>query len=131
MVRYIADQFLGMGVMRTHRGSMDFEQAFDLVKLLINGVALTSNNASPMLLEESIPEEERWIQVLPGQPLNRTDRVRIRADAYAEESGNLQHNGRQGSVLGVRYGRVVVHYDDDPAGVGSYHDLRLLEKRIG
>lgn len=127
-VRYLIDQFLGLGVLRTHRGTAELQTAIDIVHPLISGRAVPDGMRSPAVLGALGSANSSWIIVQPGQELNRQDHVRVRDNAY---SGDMcVHNGREGSVMAVRYGAAVVHYDGEPPGTGHHHDIRLLEKRV-
>jgi hypothetical protein len=127
-IRYLMDQFLGLRVLRTHNGSADLIKAIDVVDELIRGRSLGPDHWSPQKREIDSDAAAIWIKVQPGQELNRQDLVRVQHDAYSDDKGVL-HNGRVGSVMGVRYGMAVVHYDGDPPGTGHHHSIRLLEKR--
>ena len=127
--RYLMDQFLGLGILRTHNGTKELATALDIVDELVRGRSLGPDHWNPQKRESDSDAAAIWIKVQPGQELNRQDRVRVQNDAYDGDLG-LAHNGRTGSVMGVRYGMAVVHYDGDPPGSGQHHSLRLLEKRV-
>ena len=128
--RYIIDQFLGMGVVATHRGLLEFAQAVDIVVELLSSRALKEEEHWSDSKKAELRESNAvWMRVQPGQTLNLQDRVRVMNDAYSDGSAYV-HNGAVGTVIGVRYGKAVVHYDGAPPGTGHHHDIRLLEKKV-
>lgn len=129
MVRYLVEQFLGLAVIQIHRGTAEFEQALSLAMPLLHGRALDEESWSAAKRSAVDLSQSTWVRVQPGQELNRQDRVRVRPDAYDDQRAML-HNGRIGSILMVRYGRAVVHYEGDPPGRGHDHDIRLLDKLV-
>lgn len=128
-VRYLMDQFLGLHILRTHKDTSELATAIDVVDELIRGRSLGPDHWSSQRIAADADADAVWIKVEPGQALNRQDRVRVPNDAYDGDKGRV-HNGRTGSIMGVRYGMAVVHYDGDPPGTGEHHDIRLLEKRV-
>lgn len=76
------------------------------------------------------PTEEVWVPLKPGNVVIR-DLVRVRNDAYKADTGRM-HNGRRGAVVGIRYGDVIVRYDDgkQPPFDGIHHSPHALEKRV-
>lgn len=129
VVRYLIDQFLGLGVIMTHADSTEFDTALDIIDELLRGRALTSELWSQQKRAEDENASAIWIAVQPGAVLNRQDHVRVQSNAYDDETGRA-HNGRMGTVMAVRYGMAVVHYDGEPPGSGHHHSIRLLEKRV-
>jgi hypothetical protein len=125
-VRYIVDQFMGMGVILTHGGTDDFSTAVLIVTRLLEGRSIA--DTGPTAPGTGEDPAHVWVRVQPGQTLNRQDRVRVAPDAYTGDQ--VIHNGREGVVMGVRYGHAVVHYDDDPPGTGQHHSIRMLEQRV-
>lgn len=83
----------------------------------------------PLVVEES-DEGYYWIDVQPGQ-IKVGDEVRVKVDAFTEKLGTI-HNGRRGTVVGVRYGDVIVNDTDGktPALKGVHYSPYKLEKRV-
>jgi hypothetical protein len=75
-------------------------------------------------------KHEVWVPVRPGD-IKVSEVVRVRSDAFTGELGRL-HNGRQGVVVGVRYGDVIVKSNDGkvPALQGAHYSPYTLEKLI-
>lgn len=73
---------------------------------------------------------EVWVPVKPGQITVR-DRVRVRYDSYRGEVGRA-HNGRSGTVIGIRNGDIIVKYTDqkEPTPEAVHHSPHVLEKRL-
>jgi len=72
-----------------------------------------------------------WRPITQSGQVHSRDLVRVRLDAYTDEAGRF-HNGRHGRVIAVRYGDVVVRYEDgrQPPFDGVHHPPTALEKRI-
>lgn len=83
----------------------------------------------PLLVEES-DEDYYWIDVQPGN-IKIGDVVRVKNDAFTEKLGTI-HNGRKGTVVGVRYGDVIVNDTDGktPPLKGVHYSPYKLEKRL-
>ena len=82
----------------------------------------------------SIKEEESdsdflWVDLQPGQ-ITIGDVVRVKSDAFSENLGTL-HNGRQGTVVAVRYGDVIFKSTDgkEPVLDGVHYSPYKLQKR--
>jgi len=75
-------------------------------------------------------KNEIWVPVRPGD-IRVSETVRVRSDAYTGELGRL-HNGRQGVVVGVRYGDIIVKSTDGKTPVleGAHYSPHVLEKLI-
>lgn len=75
-------------------------------------------------------KNEVWVPVRPGD-IKVSEVVRVRFDAYTGDLGR-RHNGRQGVVVGVRYGDVIVKSTDGkaPAFEGAHYSPHVLEKLI-
>lgn len=75
-------------------------------------------------------KNEVWVPVRPGD-IKISETVRVRSDAFNGELGML-HNGRQGVVVGVRYGDVIVKSTDGKLPVldGAHYSPHMLEKLI-
>jgi len=129
IIRYLVDEILSMPIIQAHIGTGNFNKALELADELLRGRSLGEDHWTDLKRATDTNARAVWVQVQPGHVLNRQDRVRIKSDAYDGALG-LAHNGRTGSVMGVRYGMAIVHYDDEPAGTGHHHSIRLLEKRI-
>lgn len=73
---------------------------------------------------------ERWEAANPGR-LHQRDTVRVRFDAYKDDAGRM-HNGRRGRVIAVRYGDIVVRYEDgrQPPFDAVHHPPAKLERLI-
>ncbi len=74
--------------------------------------------------------EEVWLPAQPGF-IGTGDKIRVMNNAYSGEGGKM-HNGRQGTVVGVRHGDIVVRYTDgkSPALDGAHHSPHQLEKKM-
>lgn len=75
-------------------------------------------------------KHEVWIPVRPGD-IRVSEIVRVRADAFSGELGPM-HNGRQGVVVGVRYGDVIIKSNDGkmPQLDGAHYPPDKLEKLV-
>ena len=73
---------------------------------------------------------EVWIPARPGD-IRVSEIVRVRADAFSGDIGTL-HNGRQGVVVGVRYGDVIIKSNDGktPQLDGAHYPPDKLEKLV-
>lgn len=83
----------------------------------------------PIFVEE--PEDDYyWIDVQPGD-IKVGEVVRVKVDAFTEKLGTI-HNGRRGTVVGVRYGDVIVNDTDGktPPLKGVHYSPYKLEKRL-
>jgi hypothetical protein len=71
---------------------------------------------------------ERWETVTPGRVHTR-DTVRVKRDAYSDDVGRM-HNGRRGRVIGVRYGDIIIKYEDgrQPPFEAVHHAPAKLER---
>lgn len=95
------------------------EKAVQVFSKLALGHAWVQNN-----------KNEVWVDVRPGD-IRISEVVRVRHDAFTGELGTL-HNGRQGVVVGVRYGDVIVKSTDGKTPVleGAHYSPHSLEKLI-
>ena len=75
-------------------------------------------------------KNEVWVPARPGD-IKVSETVRVRSDAFTGEMG-MMHNGRQGVVVGVRYGDVIVRSTDgkNPPLDGAHYSPHHLEKLI-
>lgn len=75
-------------------------------------------------------KDEVWVPVRPGD-IRVTEKVRVRFDAFGGELGTI-HNGREGVVVGVRYGDVIIKTTDgkEPVLDGAHYPPDKLEKLI-
>lgn len=96
------------------------KEILDIFSKLALGYALVKEDNS-----------ETWIQVQPGA-IKVTDVVRVKFDAFDEESGKHTLNGRKGKVVGVRYGDIIMKSDDNktPLLDGIHLRPENLEKRV-
>ena len=83
----------------------------------------------PLVLEES-DDDYYYVDVQPGN-IKVGDNVRVKADAFTEKLGTI-HNGRRGTVVGIRYGDIIVNDTDGktPPLKGVHYSPYKLEKRI-
>jgi hypothetical protein len=83
----------------------------------------------PILVEES-DEGYYWVDVQPGD-IKVGEVVRVKVDAFTDKLGTI-HNGRRGTVVGVRYGDVIVNDTDGktPPLKGVHYSPYKLEKRL-
>ena len=83
----------------------------------------------PLVLEES-DDDYYYVDVHPGN-IKVGDNVRVKADAFTEKLGTI-HNGRRGTVVGIRYGDIIVNDTDGktPPLKGVHYSPYKLEKRI-
>lgn len=81
-------------------------------------------------LVPKVDETAVWDQLKPGRVHVRDD-VRVRLGAYEGDAGRA-HNGRWGRVVAVRYGDVVVRYEDgrQPVFEAVHHSPDKLERRV-
>lgn len=79
------------------------------------------------LVVQDLPTE-RWEAANPGR-IHVRDTVRVRHDAYSDETGRM-HNGRRGRVIGVRYGDIIIKYEDgrQPPFDAVHHAPAKLER---
>jgi len=73
--------------------------------------------------------DEVWTPVTQAGQVHTRDTVRVRHDAYSDEAGRM-HNGRRGRVIAVRYGDVIIRYDDgrQPPFDAVHHPPTRLER---
>jgi hypothetical protein len=98
-----------------------------LVAKLITGTPLGEEDWS----EQKKAEGYVWRPVV-ARELRPGQVVRVREDAYTEMQSMYAHNGRQGKVLTIRNG-IVVLYDNVGSNVtqmGVTHDPSKLERRV-
>lgn len=83
----------------------------------------------PFTVEES-DDDYYWVDVQPGN-IKVGEVVRVKVDAFSEKLGTI-HNGRRGTVVGVRYGDVIMNDTDGktPPLKGVHYSPYKLEKRI-
>lgn len=88
-----------------------------------------------LVLGESLSAEESeedyyWVDLQPGS-ITVGDTVRVKSDAFLEKLGTI-HNGRRGTVVGVRYGDVIFNDTDgkNPPLKGVHYSPYKLEKRL-
>lgn len=76
------------------------------------------------------PEDEVWVEAKPGSLVIR-DIVRVKSDAYKGNAG-IQHNGKVGVIVAMRYGKIRVRYDDAEPNSAPFieHAHYALEKRV-
>ena len=76
------------------------------------------------------PTDEVWQAASPGF-IRVGDEVRVKADAFEGELGQL-HNGRRGRVVAVRYGDIIIKTTDgkEPVLDGSHYSPYKLEKLV-
>jgi hypothetical protein len=85
---------------------------------------------TPLVAEDE--DNGKWLDAKPGNVYVR-DIVRVKEFAYPVNDHRNSANGREGVVVGIRYGIVSVHYTDGPGSEVpasfAQHRLQLLEKR--
>lgn len=83
----------------------------------------------PFTVEED-EDDYHWVDVQPGN-IKVGEVVRVKVDAFSEKLGTI-HNGRRGTVVGVRYGDVIINDTDGktPPLKGVHYSPYKLEKRI-
>lgn len=94
-------------------------------------VAVFSKLALSKPINEPVDEPDAvWVAAQPGQIIVG-DRVRVMAGAFDDKTG-VMHNGRQGKVIAVRYGDIIVNSTDGktPELKGVHYSPYKLEKRI-
>jgi hypothetical protein len=71
-----------------------------------------------------------WVAAQPGF-IKVGDRVRVSFNAFSGDAGTL-HNGREGIIVAIRSGDVIVTTDDDvePKLEGVHYSPYKLEKRV-
>lgn len=114
----------------------------DTVRRLLNayrGISVDTRKV-PLVLEAFeklihghalvVPDDpsERWETATPGR-IHGRDVVRVKSDAYSDQAGAM-HNGRRGRVIGVRYGDIIVKYEDgrQPPFDAVHHPPAKLER---
>lgn len=77
-----------------------------------------------------VAENERWVEAKLGR-IGPRDYVRVKANAYRDEVG-MVHNLRRGRVIGIRYGDIIVKYEDGkhPPFDAVHHSPHSLEIRV-
>ena len=95
------------------------KEAVDVFKHVSLGHSIVAENPN-----------EVWVSAQPGQ-LKVADQVRVKHNAYDGELGRV-HNGRKASVVGIRYGDIIVRSTDDkePFLDGAHYSPHVLEVRI-
>jgi hypothetical protein len=101
-----------------HRDEVD-EKVVELFTTLCRSIAVVET-----------PADEIWEDARPGF-LKVGDEVRVKADAFEDELGQL-HNGRRGKIVGVRYGDIIIKTIDgkEPVLDGSHYSPYKLEKLV-
>lgn len=101
-----------------HRDEVD-EKVVELFTTLCRSIAVVET-----------PKDEIWEDARPGF-LKVGDEVRVKADAFEDELGQL-HNGRRGKIVGVRYGDIIIKTIDgkEPVLDGSHYSPYKLEKLV-
>ncbi len=88
--------------------------------------------AQDVPLVDEDEDNGKWLDAKPGNVYVR-DIVRVKEFAYPVNDHRRSANGREGVVVGIRYGIVSVHYTDGPGSEVpasfAQHRLQLLEKR--
>lgn len=76
-------------------------------------------------------KEEIWVQALAGD-IKIADIVRVKYNAFDENSGKNTLNGRRGVIVGLRYGDIVIKTNDGvlPVLDGVHIKAVDLEKLI-
>jgi hypothetical protein len=97
------------------------KEVLEIFPKLVKGTPLT---------EEESEEDYYWVDLQPGS-ITVGDVVRVKQDAFMEKLGTI-HNGRRGSVVGVRYGDVIFNDTDakNPPLKGVHYSPYKLEKRL-
>lgn len=95
------------------------KKVLELFLNLCNGTAIVDT-----------PTDEVWQSASPGF-IRVGDEVRVKADAFEGELGQL-HNGRRGRVVAVRYGDIIIKTTDgkEPVLDGSHYSPYKLEKLV-
>jgi hypothetical protein len=75
-------------------------------------------------------DDRRWVPVTPGR-IKVADQVRVRSEAFTGKLGTM-HNGREGVVVAIRYGDVIVRMTDglQPSLDGAHYPPDKLEKLV-
>lgn len=96
------------------------KEIVDLFAKLSLGHALVKEN-----------KNENWTQVFAGA-IKVSETVRVRFDAFTEDSEKHILNGRRGKVVGVRYGNIIIKSDDSKLPVldGTHFVAENLEKLV-
>jgi hypothetical protein len=76
------------------------------------------------------PKDEVWVPVQPGF-LKVGEQIRVVNNAFVDSTGQI-HNGRQGIVVAIRHGDVIMRSNDDkePFLDGVHYSPYKLERRI-
>lgn len=96
------------------------KEILEIFSKLVQGHALVPNS-----------KNETWVQAQAGAIII-TNIVRVRFDAFDEQSGKNTLNGRRGKVVGVRYGDIIIKSDDNklPVLSGVHFRPEDLEKKV-
>lgn len=113
--------------------TMKLVELFDEMELSDEHRAKTVEMFSKLALGHAFIKEKKgevWVPVRPGD-IRVSEIVRVKADSFAGELGML-HNGRQGVVVGVRYGDVIIKSNDgkEPVLDGAHYPPDKLEKLV-
>jgi len=75
-------------------------------------------------------DDRAWVPVTPGR-IKVSDHVRVRSEAFSGRLGTI-HNGREGVVVAIRYGDVIVRMTDglQPALDGAHYPPDKLERLV-
>jgi hypothetical protein len=82
------------------------------------------------LVEDEADDDYYWVDLQPGN-ITVGDVVIVKNDAFQEKLGTI-HNGRRGTVVGVRYGDVIFSDTDGktPPLKGVHYSPYKLQKRL-
>jgi len=113
--------------------TMKLIELFDSIELSDEHKTKTVEMFSKLSLGHAFVKDKRsetWVPARPGD-IKISETVRVKADAYSGELGTV-HNGRQGRVVGVRYGDVIFKSTDGklPELDGAHYPPQMLEKLI-
>lgn len=113
--------------------TMKLIETFDEMELTDEHREKTVEMFSKLSLGHAFVKDKKgevWVPARPGD-IRVSEVVRVKADAFSGEIGTL-HNGRQGVVVGVRYGDVIIKSNDgkSPQLDGAHYPPDKLEKLV-
>jgi len=104
-------------------------EACHVLSRLVDGKSLDAREY--WSAQKQAEQQWDWIQALP-RTLGPGAIVRVRLDAYDANDPRRVHNGRVGTVAGIRRDVIVTYTDDAARGVtmGQHHELNKLERQV-
>lgn len=110
-------------ILKTWDGLTLTHEESEKVLTILSKVALNYSLVEPVSNAVWVPAQPGFIKV--------GDRVRVMFNAFTGDAGTL-HNGREGIIVAIRSGDVIVTTDDEvePKLEGVHYSPYKLEKRV-